>query len=68
MAPPNVESYLRETFNGTSIKMNVIAGHTSFVKDYPLFAAVDRCADKVRANNIKKYMKCSNYICMVKSL
>lgn len=47
MAPPNVESYLRETFNGTSIKMNVIAGHTSFVKDYPLFAAVDRCADKV---------------------
>jgi len=47
MAPPNVESYLRETFNGTCIKMNVIAGHTSFVKDYPLFAAVDRCADKV---------------------
>ena len=47
MSPPNVESYLRETFNGTSIKMNVVAGHTSFTKDYPLFAAVDRCSDKV---------------------
>jgi len=47
MAPPKVEDYLRSTFNGTSVKMNVIAGHTSFTKDYPLFAAVDRCADVV---------------------
>jgi len=47
MAPSKVEDYLRETFNGTCVKMNVIAGHTSFVKDYPLFAAVDRCADTV---------------------
>jgi len=47
MSPPKVEDYLRTTFNGTCIKMSVIAGHQAFVKDYPLFAAVDRCADTV---------------------
>jgi len=47
MAPPMVDNYLRSTFNGTSITMSVIAGHQAFVKDYPLFAGVDRCADTV---------------------
>jgi leucyl aminopeptidase len=47
MGPGMVEDYLRQTFNNTCIKMSVVAGHQSFVKDYPLFAAVDRCADTV---------------------
>lgn len=47
MAAGKVEEYLRAAFNGTSIKMSVVAGHNNFVKDYPLFAAVDRCADTI---------------------
>lgn len=47
MAAPKVEEYLRSAFNGTSIKISVISGHENFVKDYPLFAAVDRCSDVV---------------------
>jgi len=47
MAAERVEEYLRSMFNGTSIKMSVVAGHQNFQKDYPLFAAVDRCADAV---------------------
>jgi len=47
MAPGKVEEYVRSVFNGTSIKMSVVAGHQNFVNDYPLFAAVDRCADTV---------------------
>jgi len=47
MAAEKVEEYLRAVFNGTSIKMSVVAGHSNFIKDYPLFAAVDRCADTV---------------------
>lgn len=47
MAPGKVEEYLREVFNGTSIVMDVVAGHDAFKQDYPLFAAVDRCANEV---------------------
>jgi len=47
MAPCKVEEYLREIFNDTSIVMDVVAGHEAFRKDYPLFAAVDRCANEV---------------------
>jgi len=47
MSAPNVETYLKEVFAGTSIVMEVVQGHEAFVKDYPLFAAVDRCSNVV---------------------
>ena len=45
MAPPRVEQYVEELFRGSSIKMEVISDLPTLEKEYPLFAAVNRCAN-----------------------
>lgn len=44
MAPPRVEQYVEELFRGTSIQMEVVSDLKVLEKEYPLFAAVNRCA------------------------
>ena len=41
---PRVEQYVEELFRGSSIKMEVISDLSTLEKEYPLFAAVNRCA------------------------
>ena len=45
MAPPRVEEYVRELFDGSSIQVEVISDPSVLEKEYPLFAAVNRCAN-----------------------
>lgn len=47
MAAPNVEKYVEELFRGSSVKMEVISDLPTLEKEYPLFAAVNRCASQV---------------------
>merc|ERR1719370_2752896 len=47
MAPPRVEEYVRKVFEGTNITVDVVSDNKRLVKEYPLFAAVDRCAQGV---------------------
>jgi len=47
MSAENTAKYVSEIFRGTSIKVKVIKDRKAFEKDYPLFAAVDRCAAEV---------------------
>jgi len=47
MAPKKVEEYCQKIFEGTCIKMSVVAGHETLRKEYPCMAAVDRCANQV---------------------
>ena len=35
MAAPKVEEYVREIFDGTNVKIEVIKGQTMFEKEYP---------------------------------
>lgn len=46
MAAPNVEKYVEELFRGSSVKMEVISDLPTLEKEYPLFAAVNRCASR----------------------
>ncbi|XP_031567573.1 putative aminopeptidase W07G4.4 [Actinia tenebrosa] len=48
MAAPNVETYVRKTFKGTPVKISVLADESAFETDYPLLAAVNRCAKHVK--------------------
>ena len=47
MAAPRVEEYVRKTFEGTGIQIEVVKGQTTFEKEYPCLAAVNRCASTV---------------------
>jgi len=47
MAPPRVEEYIRKQFDGTDVKIEVVKGHENLKKEYPCFAAVDRCANQI---------------------
>ncbi|XP_012567150.2 putative aminopeptidase W07G4.4 isoform X1 [Hydra vulgaris] len=47
MCPLKVEEFVREVFKNTSISINVVFGHDNLRADFPLFAAVDRCANMV---------------------
>ena len=45
MAPPQVEKYILDLFKGSSsIKVKVVSDLAIIEKEYPLFAAVNRCA------------------------
>lgn len=44
MAPPNVEQYVHELFRDSSISVEVVSDVPTIEKEYPLFAAVNRCA------------------------
>lgn len=47
MAPPKVASYVQQLFSASSVAIEVIEGHETFVKEYPLLAAVNRaCRSK----------------------
>ncbi len=37
MAAPRVEEYVRDLFEGTAIKVEVVKGHSTFEKEYPCF-------------------------------
>ena len=45
MAAPRVEEYVRELFQGSSISVEVVSDIKTIEKEYPLFAAVNRCAN-----------------------
>lgn len=47
MSAPNTETYVQKMFKDSCIKVTVTSGQENFVKDYPLFAAVNRCAEHV---------------------
>lgn len=47
MAPPNVEQYVHELFRDSSISVEVVSDVPTIEKEYPLFAAVNRCASGV---------------------
>ena len=42
-----VEEYIRQTFENTNVKIEVVKGQTIFEKEYPCLAAVNRCATSV---------------------
>ena len=42
-----VAEYVTNAFKGTNIKVEVVKGHDTLKKEYPCFAAVDRCANTV---------------------
>jgi leucyl aminopeptidase len=46
MSPPQVEKYILDLFksSSSSIKVEVISDLNTIEKEYPLFAAVNRCA------------------------
>lgn len=46
MAAPNVEKYVEELFRGSSVRMEVVSDLATLEKEYPLFAAVNRCASR----------------------
>jgi len=47
MSAPRVEEYVRELFLGSAVNVEVISDAATIEKEYPLFAAVDRCASGV---------------------
>lgn len=47
MSPPNVATYVEKAFTSGIIKVNVLSNQDDFVKEYPLFAAVNRAARSV---------------------
>merc|ERR1711872_1163652 len=46
-AAPRVEEYVMNYFSGSSVKVEVVKGQETFVKEYPCLAAVNRCASHV---------------------
>lgn len=48
MSPPNVANYVERSFTSGVIKMSIISDQDQFVKDYPLFAAVNRASRHVQ--------------------
>lgn len=48
MSPPNVANYVEKSFTSGVIKVTVIADQDQFVKEYPLFAAVNRASRHVQ--------------------
>ena len=47
MAAPRVVEYVREVFQGTNVKIEVVKGQSLLEKEYPCFATVNRCATQV---------------------
>ncbi|KAK3886530.1 hypothetical protein Pcinc_009326 [Petrolisthes cinctipes] len=47
MAPPRVEEYVRDVFQGTNVSLEVVSDDEKLCKEYPLFSAVNRCAKGV---------------------
>ncbi|KAH0949198.1 hypothetical protein HN011_006296 [Eciton burchellii] len=47
MAPPRVEEYLAELFCGTNVSMQVVSDQDTLLREYPLFACVNRAASVI---------------------
>ena len=47
MSAPNIELYVEKLFRNSCVKLDVIRDHAVFEKEYPLLAAVNRCARNV---------------------
>lgn len=47
MSPPNVAAYVEKAFTSGVISVKVLSDQDEFVRDYPLFAAVNRAARSV---------------------
>jgi len=47
MSPPNVAKYVEKAFTSGIISVNILSNQDDFVKEYPLFAAVNRAARSV---------------------
>lgn len=45
MAPPKVEEYVLDAFKNEPVTVRVISDLSTFEKEYPLFAAVNRAAN-----------------------
>lgn len=46
-AAPRVEEYVRKSFEGTGVTVEVVQGQSTFEKEYPCLAAVNRCASEI---------------------
>lgn len=44
MAAPRVEDYVRKTFAGSSVSVDVVSEDEALSEEFPLFSAVNRCA------------------------
>eukprot|EP00095_Tigriopus_kingsejongensis_P012082 maker-scaffold60_size442463-snap-gene-3.26 protein:Tk12082 transcript:maker-scaffold60_size442463-snap-gene-3.26-mRNA-1 annotation:"aminopeptidase -like" len=47
MAAPKVEEYIRQVFDNSGVKIEVVQGQLTFEKEYPCLAAVNRCASTI---------------------
>ncbi|XP_020284550.1 putative aminopeptidase W07G4.4 [Pseudomyrmex gracilis] len=47
MAPPRVEEYLAQLFCGSNITMQVVSDQDTLLREYPLFASVNRAASVI---------------------
>ena len=52
MAAPRVAEYVREMFEGTLVKVEVMEGQANFEKHYPCLAAVNRAANSVPRHQV----------------
>ena len=53
MAAPRVAEYVQEYLKGTCIKVDVSSDLPTLEKNYPLLAAVNRCAHGMSAMSVK---------------
>ena len=44
---PRVAEYVKETFSGTNVNVEVMEGQAFFEKEYPCLAAVNRAASVI---------------------
>jgi len=51
MAAPRVEEYIKEVFQETRVKVEVMKGQQFFESEYPCLAAVNRCASTVERHD-----------------
>ena len=56
MAPPKYAEFVRQHFNGTSIKIRVEEGIEHLTNEYPLLAAVNRAANNVDEHKVSVFV------------
>src|SRR5262249_36274718 len=50
MTPPRTADYVQQFFQGTAIKVHVESDPEALAREYPLLAAVNRCANMVEGH------------------
>jgi leucyl aminopeptidase len=61
MAPPKMAKYIEEHFKDSAIKVTVESDQGKIAKEYPLLAAVSRCANDVKEHQVIFGTKTSFY-------